>query len=201
LSANHTCQQLPALRAKHTEISCEIAALGFENLIVELSRLAPKTPPSTAQSTATAGPPQGGLVCVQSSECIIARNNPQQITQHNPVNLLIIKATFGLSFSAVVAACDPEGRPIESALWQGRLGGSPKISANVGSRGARGKCANLRPLPAKQGEGKSTPRRAPLGVGWPWPLLLETTGAHDWTVTGWLMQELAQKGHFCSSAD
>ncbi|DBA76345.1 TPA: hypothetical protein ACH3X1_010056 [Trebouxia sp. C0004] len=32
-----------------------------------------------------------------------------------------------------------------------------------------------------RGDGKSTPRRAPLGC----PKLLETTGAHDWTVTGW----------------
>ncbi len=79
-------------RLDKTSVYCIMAE------IVELSRLAAKTPPSTAQNTATARPPQGGPVCVQSSDCIIARNNPQKITQHNPVNLLIVKDIFGLAF-------------------------------------------------------------------------------------------------------
>ena len=52
-----------------------------------------------------------------------------------------------------------------------------------------------------RGDGKSTQRRALCGPERRRVAMapaLETTGAHDWTVTGWLMQELAQKGHFAA---
>ncbi len=58
--------------------------------ILELSRQAAKLPPSTALSTATAGPPQGGLVRVQSPDYANARN-PRKVTEYSPVNSLHIK--------------------------------------------------------------------------------------------------------------
>ena len=114
------------------------------------------------------------------------------ITYSQPV----VAVRFGHLYKGNTNQRDVEGRPsIVTQLYHQLIAEEPQRCAEARHPDSCLQSALFfcrgegETLPADQGDGKSTPRRAPArsGVGWPWPQLMETTGAHDWTVTGWLL--------------